>query len=473
MLKKTDYIHLGRYKSPLIYHWLLEKWANNEAARQYGLPELDGRLLLLDGHIFVYRNDWEKIKQITEKAVKQGDKKLFTAVFKLMNRETARMLRAAQRLYQDKELKPELFQGYFQAMNQMEYPWFFVLPMSEALEQTVQKELSKAGLEKECLQLFFTSSKPTPLLLQGQEITAIKKELTKKRLLAEINNLSAAEALDFLKKHDSGLFQKILEHIKTYKWVGMMHMWGVPFSKTKFFEQLKSTNAEPSPEIEEPKLPKELQWLRKQTSELAYWRNYVAETCGMASYLALNKLKKAFKEIGVSCSLGGWLSPPEFLKGLEHGKIPSQQTLKERKKAFGLLLKTGQIAILTGNELSQTTKRMLGNVPEQTEIIGVVANPGKAKGQAKIISSPQDINKIEKGDIMVAAETTPDFVPAIHRAAAIVTDMGGITSHAAIISREVGLPCVVGTKIATRVLKDGDIIEIDGNTGTVKILKKG
>lgn len=69
-------------------------------------------------------------------------------------------------------------------------------------------------------------------------------------------------------------------------------------------------------------------------------------------------------------------------------------------------------------------------------------------------------------------KTTPDFVQAAYKAAALVTDIGGITSHAAIISREIGLPCIVGTKNATRIFKDGDFVEVDANKGTVLKLNK-
>ena len=69
-------------------------------------------------------------------------------------------------------------------------------------------------------------------------------------------------------------------------------------------------------------------------------------------------------------------------------------------------------------------------------------------------------------------ETTPDFVPAVKIAAAVITDYGGITSHAAIVSREFGVPCVIGTKIATKVLKDGDRVEVDAEKGIVKKIKK-
>ena len=86
----------------------------------------------------------------------------------------------------------------------------------------------------------------------------------------------------------------------------------------------------------------------------------------------------------------------------------------------------------------------------------------------KLVFSPKDMNKVEKGDIVVAPETTPDLLPIFHKASGIITDMGGLTGHAAIVSREFGLPCIVGTRNATRVLKDNEIIELDATNGAIK-----
>lgn len=98
---------------------------------------------------------------------------------------------------------------------------------------------------------------------------------------------------------------------------------------------------------------------------------------------------------------------------------------------------------------------------------GQGASPGIATGHVKIVSSPKKISKVKKGDILVAKMTTPDYVPAMKKAAAIVTDEGGTTSHAAIVSRELGIPCVVGTGEATRVLRDEMVVTVHGRDGKV------
>lgn len=98
---------------------------------------------------------------------------------------------------------------------------------------------------------------------------------------------------------------------------------------------------------------------------------------------------------------------------------------------------------------------------------GETASMGVYTGKVKIIKDPSELNKIQKGDILVTVMTTPDMVPAMQRAGAIVTDEGGQTCHAAIVSREMGTPCIVGTEHATQILKDGEIITVHATRGIV------
>jgi pyruvate,water dikinase len=105
-------------------------------------------------------------------------------------------------------------------------------------------------------------------------------------------------------------------------------------------------------------------------------------------------------------------------------------------------------------------------------LMGTVANRGIAEGRVKIIYSVNESNKIEKGDILVTKMTVPDMIMAIDKAAAIVTDEGGILCHAAIISRELGKPCIVGTQNATKILKDDDLVRVDAESGIVEKVMK-
>jgi len=99
---------------------------------------------------------------------------------------------------------------------------------------------------------------------------------------------------------------------------------------------------------------------------------------------------------------------------------------------------------------------------------GLGASPGRAIGTVRVLESPSDESSMRQGEILVTHMTSPDWVPIMRRAAAIVTDSGGMTSHAAIVARELGLPCIVGAHDATRVLTTGTLVTVDGSAGTVE-----
>ncbi len=137
-------------------------------------------------------------------------------------------------------------------------------------------------------------------------------------------------------------------------------------------------------------------------------------------------------------------------------------------------IEKGKVYLVQTRPITTVDKKDTSTQDEKTQeealkvlLKGDPASPGIASGPVKILESAKEIGKIEQGDILVAPQTNPDFVPAMKKAAAIITDTGGRTSHAAIVSREIGIPAVVGTEEATKKLKDGMIITVDGGNGTV------
>jgi len=167
-----------------------------------------------------------------------------------------------------------------------------------------------------------------------------------------------------------------------------------------------------------------------------------------------------------------FLLPSEVKEALVNGNI-NKEILKERSEFCVYYAQKGVDVVYTGQkarELAESAKKI--EIGEVNEIKGQVACLGKATGHVKIIIRPSDMAKMQQGDILVSIATDPDIVPAMKKAAAIVTEQGGVTSHAAIVSREMGTPCVIGTKIATKVFKDGDLVEVDAVKGIVKKISK-
>jgi len=128
------------------------------------------------------------------------------------------------------------------------------------------------------------------------------------------------------------------------------------------------------------------------------------------------------------------------------------------------VVQTRPITTIVSNQKTLDSQK---NISQKPDLIGEAASPGTATGVVVIINDVKNINRAQKGQILVTQMTSPDFVPAMKKVNGIITDKGGQTSHAAIVSRELGVPCVVGTKNATKTLKEGDIVTLNGTTGQI------
>lgn len=166
-----------------------------------------------------------------------------------------------------------------------------------------------------------------------------------------------------------------------------------------------------------------------------------------------------------------WHMPSEIMELMNTGKADYEKARK-RKEASLFLFYKDSIEEYTGEAaIRKREEELAPDVRDIRDFKGLIASFGKATGKAKVCFSASEASgKIKKGDILVASMTTPDYLPAMKKAAAIVTDEGGITSHAAIVSRELKIPCVVGTRVATKVLKDNTAVEVNANHGSVKVL---
>lgn len=146
-----------------------------------------------------------------------------------------------------------------------------------------------------------------------------------------------------------------------------------------------------------------------------------------------------------------------------YGKAQDIEFAIEKNKIF--IVQTRPITTILSNQ--KTIDAQQSSITQAPDLKGEQASPGIATGTVIIINSPKEINRVTKNQILVTSMTTPDFVPAMKKVNGIITDKGGQTSHAAIVSRELGVPCVVGTKTATKFLKEGDIVTLNGTTGEI------
>lgn len=146
------------------------------------------------------------------------------------------------------------------------------------------------------------------------------------------------------------------------------------------------------------------------------------------------------------------------------------EDLSSRNEVLYLTSDAHEFKVFTNNDAATLQKYLESKLASSHELKGMIASRGKATGVVKVINKVSEFSTFHKGDILVSAMTRPEFLPIMEKAAAIVTDEGGITSHAAIVSRELGIPCIIGTQTATRVLKNGQKVKVDANKGIIHIL---
>lgn len=203
-------------------------------------------------------------------------------------------------------------------------------------------------------------------------------------------------------------------------------------------------------------IPKELKKVVRELQELTFFRADRTDKL----YEAYGKARPILKEIAKSIDIPFC----DLVYYDVHSIIGGSP--KKYDKVFTYIYYRGKYMMKNGIMFPK-----LGH-KSSLKIEGSIAYKGIVRGIAKIVIHPSEMSKVNKGDILISQMTFPSFISAMQKAVAFVTDEGSITCHAAIVAREMKKPCIIGTKIATQVLKDGDLVEVDANRGVVKIIKK-
>jgi phosphohistidine swiveling domain-containing protein len=212
--------------------------------------------------------------------------------------------------------------------------------------------------------------------------------------------------------------------------------------------------------------------IAKGISQCMSWQDQRKKYIFIATYYLYLLINEIGKRFGYSYFDLEYLWPKEIeqiIKGKNY-KI----TINQRKKGFGVYI-SKKIRNLTPKEAKKYWKVFQEKLTFKNKKIKIIkglgVSKGKALGMVRIVPDPFKTNEFKKGEILVAAMTSPEYIFAMQKAKAVITDAGGFTCHAAIVSRELKIPCIVGTKIATKVLKDGQLVEVDADKGVVRIIK--
>ncbi len=183
-------------------------------------------------------------------------------------------------------------------------------------------------------------------------------------------------------------------------------------------------------------------------------------------------VRELARRLHISYMQSRFMLTKEIEEALIQGKV-DREVLDSRTKFSVHYCEKDFEEVYIRNEAKKLSEQIQEEkIGDVDEMVGQTGCLGYAVGEVKQVIRPADMAKMNEGDILVSIATDPDIVPAMKKAAAFVTDQGGMTSHAAIVAREMNKPCVIGTKIATRVLQDGDYAEVDAHKGIVKKISK-
>jgi len=442
MNRTTDWIRWGQWVQPTLSGSYWDDWSQSSTF-PFDLNSVTGALPVLDGHFFLPKEDHDTIYAFL--ADHEGDFTLLKVMEQWVYDVHDRCLRDTQRHHQDTKAAMLTLKARY---NDVGNPWLF---FGYYVDQWLMQRLPDLTNNVEA---FVASVHPLhdPIVVQqAREAKALRARAGDARTLVDVT---------------PALREEILQHVARFKFCGIHHFVGAPYSVQKFF-----THPLPPENNTETSCSEDLSWHHKLACLAAWARTFMAETSGLLAYAFRPELRKAEHILGMDFGDILWLHIDEILRGLDDPHTFVIPDIEERKRGVGIISRGDDVVILTGDALNTALKDVLPKREGSLPLRGMPASPGHATGVVKLVLQPKDVYKVQKGDILVANETSPDFFPAMQKAAAIVTDLGGLTTHAAIVSRELGIPCVVGTLYGTIALEDGDHVFVDADVGIVDLVK--
>lgn len=405
-------------------------------------------------------NNFHQQARVKLESILENTKKKFSRdLTKLSNRELLG-------LYRDFTL-PNVEQFYIRMWTVFN----IAEPLADVIRGNLQKYIQN---EKKLDKYFLKLSSP----LRPNDVLQEKIDLWK--LSARKNKLDEQQ-----------LHKEIVKLVKKYRHIPMFDFDHEPYSERYFLSEIRTIrNAREELSrmkrlfinhkkdfkriVDEIKPSREFKNLLKFLKENVFLRDY-RDMIRQKLNLELRKLyEEVARRLDLNIEQIATLTNTEIIKCLDSDKKFSKSEVRKRAKAYLLIQKNSRVEIYSGRKAISRFNKELAAERRTVgpEIKGIIGSKGLAQGTVKIVYTNKDLVKIKKGDILVAAMTRQDFVSVMEKAKAIITDEGGVICHAAIIARELKIPAIVGTKIATQVLKDGDRVEVDANKGVIKILNK-
>lgn len=351
--------------------------------------------------------------------------------------------------------------------------------LSKLLKNIIREKIKKFGLKRKTndfLSILITSNKPTY------------------RTEERIKILKLADSISEKKEKSPQISRKIAKHHNKYCWLEFGHLGPEHNLEHYFSEIFNLIKNNPKKELKQmdretkdlgnkqEQYAKELRLnalerrLFNAARDFMYAKAYRQELLFLTYYTLHKILKEISNRYDYKVKQLEFATMEEITSILFNKKKINKNILNKRSQHCIVFAHGDKVKkVIADPEAASFISKyceiedIIGSI---TTVEGITAYLGFASGIVKIVDSIKDIDKVKEGDILISVQTTPKLLPAMRKAAGFVTDIGGITSHAAIVAREMGKPCIIGTKIATRVFKDNDLVEVDADKGIVRKIDK-
>ncbi len=364
--------------------------------------------------------------------------------------------------------------------------------------EIIQGKIKKSGVDEKVLNVFNVLTKSEKKSHIHNEEKSLLKVVRNIQNNSSIEEMFLVKNIEFLANYINQGKDEISKQVIDLhrKWCWLSYGYTGPEKKIdEYVEEIKKLISEKTNVVDLEKNKKDndkklrleqrrilsvLKFNKKELGIINFVKesSYIKDYRKGAVYHGMYCYKKFFDvasaRYGVESDSFWSMNPFEVENLLENNMKIAPELLKKRAHDCVLIYKKNDLKIIFDTEAKELLESLVleSSSENNLELKGTPVCAGRVVGRVKLIESTDDMYKMEKGDILVSQITYPNLLPAMKKAAAIVTNVGGVICHAAIIARELNIPCIVGTKNATKVLKDGDMIEVNANNGIIKIVSK-
>lgn len=438
-LKRQDWVSYGRWVQPPLSGCFWVDVPITHSFRKLAPQFNFSPIIFLDGHTLGVLKDREEVKSWWSilLADESNVLEILTNWEKIFTETTNTHLSVIPN-------QSNIF-DLFKTYQEVAGLWMMAIVLGDTLEEHL---ISQGRDQTELMEEVYKNLRPTWLQERNRELVNLANQ-----------------------KNTSNFLDLVQTHVTKFSWYGTHHWSGEPYAIEKCLSEMEKLNPESDVQSSE------IDFTIKLLESLTYWRTHCAEVTAKVVFSFREVLTQVAQNSNLSYQDLLLFSADEINNSLKSGQpLNFSPEIKERKNGYGCYYKEANKIIVIGEELKNLITELVNEDLQVTATIkGTVASKGpdvEVIGQVSIVIDPSAFASFKEDNILVSAETTPDFVPLMKKAKAIITDRGGITSDAAIVARELGKPCIIGTKNATQILQTGDEIKININLGTIEIINK-